>query len=333
MWWRASHFLVFDVGASSGFAFRSAWFLNPPRPRWSTPTARLRHRLPGRSHATCIQREWRSPTRAWLGLTTSFPHLAAAGSSLVGNMPVSHIFRPAVVTASTSLTELLATAPAHIDSLVKQKPPPADQIDAVLSKTCEEFESGHMSGPFTCSQVDAIWGRDQWLPAPHFALRKRSGKLRVIDNGRSGGHNDATADDERIHTCSNLASVAILHRFRELVDGALQGDHSVRQSSQDMVKTFRQVPLSEPALRYRYRGLLASAVPVLGIRSTPRDANLAACGRGWTSIVCPPISSRLPGDGPVIGFCDVSVLVPARTRRSPSLWRSRLSVAMWNSSV
>ena len=179
-----------------------------------------------------------------------FPHLAAAGSSLVGNMPVSHIFRPAVVTASTSLAELLATAPVYIDHIVKQKPPPAHQIDAVWSKTCEEFESGHMSGPFTRSQVDAIWGRDQWRPAPRFALRQRSGKLRVIDNGRSGGYNDATAADERIHTCSNLASVAILRRFRDLVNAPLQGDHSVRQSTQDMAKAFRQVPLSESALRF-----------------------------------------------------------------------------------
>ena len=81
-----------------------------------------------------------------------------------------------------------------------------------------------MEGPYTKEQIDELHGVGGWRPAVRFATQERSGKFRVIDNGKAGSQNDATGAEERIHTRSAAASAAIARRFRGLLNTPLEGD-------------------------------------------------------------------------------------------------------------
>ena len=94
------------------------------------------------------------------------------------------------------------------------------------------------------------WGRNLWRPVVRFAVEERSGKFRVIDNGRSGSHISCTSSSERIHTSSNLGSLAIARRMAAVCATPLHGDLEIAQGSEDMEKAFRQVPLQGTLLRF-----------------------------------------------------------------------------------
>ena len=112
--------------------------------------------------------------------------LVASGSSLLGEMPYSGIFRPGCVIADTTLAELLDGAASYIDSIEARAPPCADQQKVIWEKTSQEVLAKFMDPPVSRAAMDARWGRNLWRPVVRFAVEERSGKFRVIDNGRSG---------------------------------------------------------------------------------------------------------------------------------------------------
>ena len=137
------------------------------------------------------------------------PMLMASGSSLLGEMAYTGISRPGCVIANTTLAELLDGAASYVDSTEARAPPCADQQKVIWEKTSHEVLAKFMDPPVSMAAVDVRWGRNLWRPVVRFAVEESSGKFRVIDSGLSGSHNSCTSASERIHTCSNLSSLAI----------------------------------------------------------------------------------------------------------------------------
>ena len=180
------------------------------------------------------------------------PILCLEGSRLLGPLSPSHIFRPAVVEPLVTLEELLVSAPMYVAQVLARPKPPEAQVQTVWAKTVQEATEGTrvMEGPYTKSQIDELHGVGGWRPVVRFATQERSGKYRVIDNGRAGSQNDVTGAEERIHTCSSAASAAIARRFRGLLGTSLQGDMALRSSTEDMKSAFRQLPVHPESLRF-----------------------------------------------------------------------------------
>ena len=89
-------------------------------------------------------------------------------------------------------------AASYIDSIEARAPPWADQQKVIWEKTSQEVLAKFMDPPVSRAAMDVRWGRNLWRPVVRFAVEERSGKFRVIDNGRSGGHNSCTSASERI---------------------------------------------------------------------------------------------------------------------------------------
>ena len=294
--------------------------------KWWTAKLRLLKRLVARGEALGLAQYFESlrssssariashthPARMALAMAglgwpdDDLPMLMASGSSLLGEMPYSGIFRPGCVIADTTLAELLDGAASYIDSIEARAPPCADQQKVIWEKTSQEVLPKFMDPPVSRAPMDARWGRNLWRPVVRFAVEERSGKFRVIDNGRSGGHNSCTSASERIHTCSNLASLAIARRLAALCATPLHGDLEILQGSEDMKKAFRQVPLQDTRLRFAvvalWSPLLSTwvhaqlrAMP-FGLMGAVLDFNrvggaLVALSRRWLGV-------------PVLGFYD-----------------------------
>ena len=86
------------------------------------------------------------------------------------------------------------------------------------------------------------WSTGELLRTAEAYVQEVHGSFRVIDDGKSGGHNGSTEAYERIHTCGSAASVALVLEFTRLIDAPLEGNYTVLQGTQDMKKAFRQIP-------------------------------------------------------------------------------------------
>ena len=161
-------------------------------------------------------------------------------------------FGPALVEPLVSLEELLLSTPMYVAQVLARPKPPESQVQTIWAKTVQKATEGArvMEGPYTKRQIDELHGVGGWRPVVGFATQERSGKYRVMDNGRAGPQNDATGVEERIHTCSSAASAAIARRFRGLLGTALEGDMALRSSNEDMKSAFRQLPVHPESFRF-----------------------------------------------------------------------------------
>ena len=81
------------------------------------------------------------------------PMLSMAGSSLLGQMPCSGIFRPANVESSVSLDELLRTAGDFVSSVQTLPALPPEQSKIIWEKTRAEVAAGLMTQPCTREEM------------------------------------------------------------------------------------------------------------------------------------------------------------------------------------
>eukprot|EP00974_Lingulodinium_polyedra_P027383 2645858-Lingulodinium_polyedra.AAC.1 len=73
----------------------------------------------------------------------------------------------------------------------------------------------------TFEEADRTFGRGQWRPMPLFRTVQASGKARLIADGRRGGHNDATSEEETLWIIS-VDFVAEAARALVLEQGAVR---------------------------------------------------------------------------------------------------------------
>ena len=175
---------------------------------------------------------------------------ACGGARLVGEVEKAFICRPTHIIPEWSTGELLRTAEAYVQEVMLRPQPKAAEAKVIWEKTLEEVGLGYMLGPFSKEQIDQEWGVGKWRCIVRFAKKQRDGSFRVIDNGKSGGHNGSTEAYERIHTCGSAASVALVREFTRLINAPLEGNYTVLQGTQDMKKAFRQIPIHDESLRF-----------------------------------------------------------------------------------
>ena len=254
--------------------------------RSSTSRAIAAHQEPARVALTMASLSWPD---------LDLPMLSMAGSSLLGQMPCSGIFRPSNVESSVSLHELLRTAGDFGSSVRTFPAPPPEQSKIIWEKIRAEVAAGLMTQPCTREEMDRVFGAGRWRIIVRFALCQASGKWRVIDNGNCSNQNEATAAAERIHTCSSIASAAMLKELRSLASAPLVGPPAVVQSTEDMTSAFRQVPVQDQRLRFSVVAL-------------------------WCPVSCQWLFSQLRGlrfglKGAVLDFNRISAAVVAVSRR------------------
>ncbi|CAE7513615.1 DNMT3B [Symbiodinium sp. CCMP2592] len=123
--------------------------------------------------------------------------------------------------------------------------PQAEFAREVKQFVLQEISEGIAEGPFTEAELHARFGRFQWAPMRRFMHQQSCGKLRPIDDGRSGGHNACAVATETIFTSSPDFVSAALKFFIELL--ARTGDDSLDWAqpvfgSEDMSSAYRQLP-------------------------------------------------------------------------------------------
>ena len=138
-----------------------------------------------------------------------------------------------------------------VDQVCARPPPRDEQVEVIIKKSRDEIDAGLLRGYWTRQQMDRRLGRGRWRPLVRFAVWQAGAqKYRVIDNGRTAGHNYTLSTCERIHTASIESGAAMIRRLRQLLDKPLSGPLAVRSSTQDMQRAFRQLGVRDHERRY-----------------------------------------------------------------------------------
>ena len=177
--------------------------------------------------------------------------LAQRGACIVGNIPETHIYRPACVEPTVPLQEFEQSHGAFVQSLLASTPPPPDQVQIIWEKSEAERQSGTLRGYWTAAGMDSRHGAGRWRPMPRFAVWQQShSKWRLIDDAKASSTNRTMQATERIHTTSASATFAAVRRLRSLHGHPLAGDFEVRVSTHDLEKAYRQIPVIPEHLRF-----------------------------------------------------------------------------------
>ena len=180
------------------------------------------------------------------------------GHKLVGHLEAPNLCRP--ISQQCISEEILATK-FLAGILSKNHPKDAEDIEKLVD---EEFKKAYQSRPFTASQMNAKYGVGSWRPMPLFIHEEASRKPRLIANGKCGGHNAATSEEETLYVISTAFAAdacgatcrAILERFVGSCEEACQQSSAKELATQmpewaefglgceDMMDAFRQCPVA-----------------------------------------------------------------------------------------
>ena len=137
------------------------------------------------------------------------------GHRLVGHQPSSNLFRQINQDAveDTMLDECFfgSAAATYISDLVARKvSPEAQEIEELLEV---EFKKGYQSKPLTLMEMNRKYGTGGWRPMPLFLHEESSGKKRLIANGKGGGHNAATSEEETLYVIGTSFVMDVVRAF------------------------------------------------------------------------------------------------------------------------
>eukprot|EP00971_Amphidinium_carterae_P196916 3908346-Amphidinium_carterae.1 len=162
-------------------------------------------------------------TRVLLWPDWELPWRCAAGFYIVGAIPDSNIFNPIDDPADGLVMPFLADSAQWHHHLANERLHDRSLDDVVHASTVIEIAKGYASDLCPQAKLDSIYGNLGWK-----AMRRRpfwqrgAGKWRMIDNGRTSGHNQASFMSETITTSSFDAPVQLLRGLR-LTHGTLSG--------------------------------------------------------------------------------------------------------------
>ncbi|CAE7158869.1 DNMT3A [Symbiodinium necroappetens] len=115
----------------------------------------------------------------------------------------------------------------------------------VKAFTLQEIQDGLAEGPFSEEQLHERFGPFCWAPMRRFMHQQSCGKLRPIDDGRSGGHNSCVVASETIFTSSpDFVSAALKYLMHLLLESAEEDIEWAAPvfGSEDMSAAYRQLP-------------------------------------------------------------------------------------------
>ena len=176
------------------------------------------------------------------------PEMLASGSVPLGRLETTGVYRAADRPASLSVDDLLAGSREALDRLEASPAPSSEQAGVIWQLSEEEREAGYIGPWLSRHEMDDFWEGGAWRAIPRYATWQGT-KWRLIDDGRRGGHNDATGADERIHTTSTSAGVAAVRRLRAALGHPFSEEVHPVLATRDLRKAYKQVPLHESVAR------------------------------------------------------------------------------------
>ena len=151
-----------------------------------------------------------------------------AGVDIVGTTPNSGIFEKKLRPATLNQKELKNNSEI-IRKAAKSTGPPLDleAAKSVWAQSLEESKAGWLVGPlYTEEDVSNYLGAKHWVPTRRFPLHQKS-KVRVIDDCKESGINDALKTTEKLNLMDAEALAVLLSHISEVsskktVDVSLQ---------------------------------------------------------------------------------------------------------------
>ena len=102
--------------------------------------------------------------------------------------------------------------------------------------------------------LDLQFGVGNWAATPRFCITQASGSKRAIDDGRRGGQNRETEDDEKLVLCTALqpAHVARALHQRAVAQGVslIERADALESGDEDIPDACRTAPCAPADLRY-----------------------------------------------------------------------------------
>ena len=142
---------------------------------------------------------------------TSLAEDIAKGFDVVGVTPKSGVFQRKLKPALIGVSELANNAEVTRRALASSRQHVDDEaVLSVWKQTLEEAERGWLTGPFyDIDQVSAEVGSSKWVPTRRFPLQQKS-KVRVIDDCKESGINDALKTNEKLNLMDSDALATLL---------------------------------------------------------------------------------------------------------------------------
>ena len=200
---------------------------------------------------------------------TEYPWRMLTGFPVLGEIPDSKIFRQLPrgdaereefqkgFNSATDPTEMNNRAQKLADMVVQQGR--KDRADAekselaalLMAKCVEEQKEGLSEGPFTASGLDKEYGRGRWWAMRRsFAIKyDDDGQrvLRMIDDGRSSGHNkEGTPTFETVRPTGVDAPALMAAEFLRQAEAQGKPCLPLTLSTDDVKKAYRKIPTSQP---------------------------------------------------------------------------------------
>ena len=160
------------------------------------------------------------------------------GVPIVGDIDTTGVFRDAEKVTTPDLEDFMSTS-SHWNTQVAGSPKPLpEQVEAVWEKSKKEIECKILGDLLPKSHFDKLYGENGWRCMQRFAVfQEHNQDWRVIDNGRTSGHNGQAEMTERIHTTATAVSMAMSQFMAKLNPGGRQF-----RATRDMKKAYRQIP-------------------------------------------------------------------------------------------
>ena len=174
--------------------------------------------------------------------------LLLQGVPLVGCQEPPKGFRPQVVPATLTVTELEKSAVWRRKALMSSsKPLPDEDQEELMKMATEEVNAGFIMGPFTEEDMTAHFGNSSWLLNPRFVLYQgEARKVRVIDDAKASSLNAAYTSTVKLEL-QDVDYIAAM--VFQLMTASTASPHLSRQTwlgkTFDLSKAYKQLAVQE----------------------------------------------------------------------------------------
>ncbi|CAE8635341.1 unnamed protein product, partial [Polarella glacialis] len=194
----------------------------------------------------------------------TLPSKLIFGFEVIGNIQPSGIFRKIEPEAQPAVAFLGPAAIDFVQTLMKDKRIHS-LAEIIHAETVKERELGLAGPEMTKEECDRKWGRGRWRPIPRHVTHQ-NGKDRPIDDGKAGGHNEASVMEETIVVQRPDLPATIGAELRKLVLaiwGHIPWWFKVVAGTDDLWKGYRQNHCTE---EHQAVTTITYVSPVTGLR-------------------------------------------------------------------
>ena len=125
------------------------------------------------------------------------------------------------------------------------------EVEFIWQSAISDYQLGVADHPTTWKSFKQQYGSAGWAPIPSFCTIQATGKKRRIDDARRGGHNLATAQNERQTLTSAMQPATHTKLLFEHADLAGKPHPAVHTGVVDLPNAFRSLPCYHKHLQYK----------------------------------------------------------------------------------